>query len=994
MFKCSRILAGMLAVSLLFSGSAAATTFDSAFSYSYAIGDTARYTRLEGVDSGGLQKANYIEYTPNSSVKPVITYADDTLYGSKASITNAASHLQNQGYQVLGGVNADFFVLGTSIPLGVVIKDGRLISSDAWQAAVGFRADGSAVLGQPQSTMSLAGASGTVWISYFNKTRTSAGIYLLNSDFDDQTHISTNGRSIILERLDDTPVTLGGTVKMKVIAKGAGSGSTTITPNQMVLTMDDRCKATWVDYPVGEEVTLTVNTSDSKWMEVDFAVGGKSLIQNGTVSTSGIDGGSSRAPRTAVAVKDDGTVMLYEIDGRQSSHSVGLTAAQLAAELQSLGYNNAICLDGGGSSALNVRIPGENDLSLVSKPSDGSPRACANYIFLVNQATSDGVAKHIHMRPSTYYVLPGASTYFAAWASDNAYAPASLPSDITYTASSGTVDSAERIFQSDASTSGAVTITGTSSDGSVTGSHAVCVTPAVNSIQLKSGEYDVSSVSLRGGHSTDLDAVLYHQGMQMASSDALLNWTVSGDIGTIDENGVFTANENPASGKITCSYGNVSASVAVTVGLSNPQELTPVADFDTAQPFTASDGTTLTQVTDYAAVARGTGALEADVQEDTAELTLPAVTTTGLSVLSFLAKADTTDLTLTARFADASGEVLTAPLSGTISDRAYSQFSTTIPENAVSFIGLQITNANGHKLWLDHMIMSQRLVNHTDAPVISLQSAPETVEAGASATVTAKITMESGKYTLRPQNVTAYVDGAKSSAVYSAESASIAVPTGALAAGLHQVTIEAVDDAGNRSRVSVPITAGSSTTSSFTDTAGNWANGYINFAAARGLIKGETKNGANVFNPQRNLTRNEFAVIMARYLGLDTSDAADLPFADAARIPSWSAGAIKACYMAGVMNGQLDTKTNQTRFNPDANITRVEVMTVIAKCLPRGYVASATSFTDQSSIAAWADPFVRYTVATGIITGYADGSIKPNNHITRAEISKVLSGLY
>lgn len=111
--------AGLAAATLLSQGAFAA--FDSAFSYSYEIGEGAKYTRLEGKNSTGFQRANYIEYKPNGTVSPMIVYAGEELYGSKATITAAGNYLKQQGYTPIGGVNADFFVLGTSIPIGLVI---------------------------------------------------------------------------------------------------------------------------------------------------------------------------------------------------------------------------------------------------------------------------------------------------------------------------------------------------------------------------------------------------------------------------------------------------------------------------------------------------------------------------------------------------------------------------------------------------------------------------------------------------------------------------------------------------------------------------------------------------------------------------------------------------------------------------------------------------------------------------------------------------------
>mgnify|MGYP000060826490 CR=1 FL=1 len=64
----------------------------------------------------------------------------------------------------------------------------------------------------------------------------------------------------------------------------------------------------WVDFEVGEEVTLSIASNDSSWSDVQYAVGGKLLMDNSTITTDGIDAGSTRRARSAVGVKADGTV--------------------------------------------------------------------------------------------------------------------------------------------------------------------------------------------------------------------------------------------------------------------------------------------------------------------------------------------------------------------------------------------------------------------------------------------------------------------------------------------------------------------------------------------------------------------------------------------------------------------------------------------------------------------------------------------------------------
>lgn len=228
--------------------------------------------------------------------------------------------------------------------------------------------------------------------------------------------------------MDDTPVKVNGSVKPKVVNKGTGSSPITITKNQMVLTKSDGANVpSWVDFEVGEEVTLSIASNDSSWSDVQYAVGGKLLMDNSTITTDGIDAGSTRRARSAVGVKADGTVVLYEIDGNQPSYSIGLTAAELGQELKDLGCVRAICLDGGGSSAMAIRNPGESTAVLISQPSDGSQRACAQLHFLCEQhrvGRRDGSCC-AHAQPPL--CAPGGSTWFSVKGADASYASADAP---------------------------------------------------------------------------------------------------------------------------------------------------------------------------------------------------------------------------------------------------------------------------------------------------------------------------------------------------------------------------------------------------------------------------------------------------------------------------------------------------------------------------------------------------------------------------------------
>lgn len=988
------VLALSLAAAQLLSAAAGAA-LNNAFSYSYSVGQGLQYTRTEGKNSAGVQRANVLTYQPNTGVSPIMVYADSQLYGSQATITNAVKYLEGQGKTVIGGTNADFFVMSSGIPIGLVIDEGELISSDAWQYAVGFKADGTAVMGRPTMNMTITGASGKVTVSYFNKTRTTAGAYLLDRNYDDSTHFSANGSYIVLERLDNSPVQVNQTVKLKVVDKGTGNTPLAIADNQMILTKSDGANVpSWVDFPVGEEVSLWVGANDTNWADVEYAVGGKLLIDNSSVTTSGIDGASSQRARSAIGVKADGTVVLYEVDGNQSSHSVGMTAAELGNELVSLGCVRAICLDGGGSSAMALRKPGEQTASLISSPSDGSQRACANYIFFINNVPADGVTAHAVLTPSYRYLMPGASTWFSIKGADSSYGPAEAPTDLTFSVDGemGTVDG--QTFTAGMST-GTATVTG--SNGAVSGSMSLCITGDIQSIGLTSDDKDISAISVKPGQSIDVDGIAYHLGQKMASVDTSFNWSVSGDIGSVSDAGVFTAGDKMASGTLTCSYGNTSKSIPVNVGMGDPQDAQTVAGFESGTDgCTATEGVTLSRVTDYTEVARGSGSLKAAYDGSKVMAATVSVKPTDVSDMAYLtlwARSTGAHGTLTAVFTDAEGNELTAPLSASTTD-SWKQLTAAIPSGAQTLTGLRFdrgaAGAADSALYLDQIVVSaDHAVTNTDAPAVSLNSTSLTVDAGASATLTGKATMESGKYPARASNITVKVDGKTVSGAASMSGSSLTVTTGALAAGTHSITVDVSDDAGNRTRVSATVTAGSAT-NAFADTANHWARGYAAQLSARGIMQGETgSDGKTYFSPNRNLTRKEFAVTVARLLGLDTSYTGAMDFADDASIPSWARGAVYAVSTAGIMQGSSDG--GKLYFNPDADMTRAEVMTVIGRCLPRGYAAKALPFSDASAVPSWALDQVKVCVSAGIIGGYEDNTLQPLGKITRGEIAKILA---
>ncbi len=120
--------------------------------------------------------------------------------------------------------------------------------------------------------------------------------------------------------------------------------------------------------------------------------------------------------------------------------------------------------------------------------------------------------------------------------------------------------------------------------------------------------------------------------------------------------------------------------------------------------------------------------------------------------------------------------------------------------------------------------------------------------------------------------------------------------------------------------------------------ADRWSANAIEFMASKKVVNGY-EDGS--FKPENNLTRGEFAAMIARFANL-TDTAASRTFSDVDS-SYWGFKNIMALNKAGYINGYEDGT-----FRPEANVTRAEVMTVINKIIGRSADASYVKSLDNN----------------------------------------------
>ncbi|WP_336762831.1 tail fiber protein [Paenibacillus sp. USHLN196] len=79
-------------------------------------------------------------------------------------------------------------------------------------------------------------------------------------------------------------------------------------------------------------------------------------------------------------------------------------------------------------------------------------------------------------------------------------------------------------------------------------------------------------------------------------------------------------------------------------------------------------------------------------------------------------------------------------------------------------------------------------------------------------------------------------------------------------------------------------------------------------------------------------------------------------------------------------------------FKPNASVTRAEFTVMLMNTLNTEYTEAAISFTDQAKIGAWAQSAVARAVQAGFIQGDTEGAFRPNDAVTRAEMAVLVAG--
>ena len=162
----------------------------------------------------------------------------------------------------------------------------------------------------------------------------------------------------------------------------------------------------------------------------------------------------------------------------------------------------------------------------------------------------------------------------------------------------------------------------------------------------------------------------------------------------------------------------------------------------------------------------------------------------------------------------------------------------------------------------------------------------------------------------------------------------------------------------------------------------HWAYASVKYMKDNNYISGYPEDGS--YRPGNNITRAEFVTILNKIKG--TAAATSNPFTDN-NAGDWYYDQINAAAAGGYLTGYGDGTVR-----PNGYITREEAAVIVAQAY-NAQLGTSVSYTDAEDISAWALPYVAALTEYEVLSGYEDGSFRPQANMQRAEVAVLFAAI-
>lgn len=190
----------------------------------------------------------------------------------------------------------------------------------------------------------------------------------------------------------------------------------------------------------------------------------------------------------------------------------------------------------------------------------------------------------------------------------------------------------------------------------------------------------------------------------------------------------------------------------------------------------------------------------------------------------------------------------------------------------------------------------------------------------------------------------------------------------------------------NQQKQAPQVVQNNNASNNFTDISGHWAKTAIDYVVSKGYFAGLSN---TEFGPNKSITRGQFVSVLGRMLNVNVNDYKDQNFKDVKSGMYYSpyiTWANKVGIVSGVGQGNFAPDKELTREEMAVMMTKF--LKVSGKNL--NAKGNTNSFKDEEKIQGWAKDSVKEMARLGVVSGMGDGSFAPKSQFTRAQVAQVL----
>ena len=170
------------------------------------------------------------------------------------------------------------------------------------------------------------------------------------------------------------------------------------------------------------------------------------------------------------------------------------------------------------------------------------------------------------------------------------------------------------------------------------------------------------------------------------------------------------------------------------------------------------------------------------------------------------------------------------------------------------------------------------------------------------------------------------------------------------------------------------------------DMEGHWAENAALVMASENAMALRYDNGNLCFDPDREVSREDFVVTVMKALGAGEIEPSRTVFADDGDIAPEAGGYIARAYSLGIVRGSGEGNL----FRPKDPVTRAEAAVILNAIVGAEASDAVAVFADEGSVPVWARPSLSALTSAGIFSGNGDGSIAADSALTRAQVAELL----